>query len=165
MELAVKKLLRPLTLRPISTKARSLNYTIELEIEKPLSEVGALFGDEQNLAKWQPGYLGREEVEGKTVLKYEKGKKTIDMIEEIHLNELPGEFTATFRFQGMEMTVQNLFTEAGDNRTRWITHNTCKTSGIFKILVWMMKGCAKRESLTFMENFKAFAETGKGLND
>jgi hypothetical protein len=29
----------------------------------------------------------------------------------------------------------------------------------------MMKGCAKRESLTFMENFKAFAETGKGLND
>ena len=142
-----------------------MQYTLRLDIQKPLSEVAALFGDSQNLAKWQPGYLGQEKIDGKTVLKYEKGQKTIDMIEEIQVENLPKEFTAIYRFDGMEMRVQYLFSEASENRTKWVTHNTFQASGVLGVLMWFMRGCANRESLTFMESFKAFAETGKGVKD
>lgn len=142
-----------------------MKYSIEIEIEKPLAEIAELFGDEKNLAKWQPGYLGTKVVEGKTFLEYQKSGKTIEMEEEIQIDNLPTEFSARYHSPGMVMEVQNFFSAEGENRTRWVSHNACETSGIMRVMMWLMKGCARNQSLDFMTNFKALAEEGKDIRD
>ena len=140
-----------------------MKYSLEIEIEKPLDVVSDLFGDVNNLAFWQPGFMGIEEADGETTMSYQHGKRVIKMIEKINVNKLPGEFTASYTVTGMVMTVQNLFEEIGEGRTKWTSNNECKPSGFMKIMMWIMPGCAKKQSFSYMENFKAFAEEGRDI--
>jgi len=140
-----------------------MEYSLEIEIEKETEEIGVLFGNEENLACWQPGYLGTEEVDGESTMKYQHGKRVIRMTEKVITDDLPREYTARYTVPGMVMTVQNLFEEIGEGRTKWVSNNDCKTSGFMKILMWIMPGCAKKQSYSYMENFKAFAEEGRDV--
>lgn len=142
-----------------------MRYTLEVEIKKPLEEVGALFGDQDSIAKWQPGFQGIKEVDGKYLLTYKRGRKTFDMVETIKKDNLPHEFTATYEVPGMVMRVENLFTDAGNGFTRWVTNNKCDASGFMKFMMWIMPGCAKKQSLIYMNNFKALAEDGTDVRD
>ena len=142
-----------------------MKYSLEIEIDKPLSEVAELFGDVNNLAYWQPGFLGAEEKDGNTILTYQHGKREMEMVEAVGVDDLPREYTSTFKVSGMVMKVQNLFEEAGEGRTKWTSNNDCKASGMMRVMMWVMPGCAKKQSYAYMENFKAFAEEGKDVRE
>lgn len=142
-----------------------MKYSLDIEIEKGLEEVKALFGNEENLTYWQPEFIGVEEVDGETILSYQHGKRVIKMVENMIEDDLPREFTASYTIPGMVMIVQNLFEEIDEGRTKWTSNNDCQTSGFMKIMMWVMPGSAKKQSYTYMKNFKEFAEKGSDIRD
>jgi len=150
-----------------------MNYTIELEVDKPRDEVARLFMDEASLPFWQPGFVSIEHLSGdegkpgaKSKLLYKNRGRDVEMIETIQVFSPPDEFTATFEAKGMHMTVKNLFYEAGENKTRWVSENEAQTSGLMmKIVGILMPGCFKKESMKYNVAFKAFAETGADVRE
>jgi carbon monoxide dehydrogenase subunit G len=148
-----------------------MNDTLEIEINQPRARVAELFGDPENLGAWQPGYLGLEHLSGTegaagstSTLRYAHGKRVIEMTELLEVNNLPDEFSATYCAKGMKMTVRNRFEEAGPDKTRWDSENEAVVSGIMmRVIALIMPGCFRKQSLKYMENFKAFAEDGTDL--
>ena len=50
--------------------------------------------------------------------------------------------------------------------TGWVSENEARVSGFFmRLMTILMPGCFRKESLKYMENFKAFAETGADCRD
>lgn len=150
-----------------------IKYTLEIEINQPRARVAELFGEPENLGAWQPGFLSFEELEGEpgapgstSRLKYADGKRVVEMIETLKVNNLPEEFTASFVAWGVRMTVSNRFTEEGPEKTKWVSYNEAEGSGfLMRIISWIMPGCFAKQSFKYMENFKAFAEEGKDLRE
>ena len=145
-----------------------MKYTLEVEINQPREKVVELFDNQDNLAFWQPGFIRAEPLSGepgaegaKTRLLYQNRGRDVEMIETIMVNSFPDEFSASFEAKGMHMEVRRVFEEAGPEKTIYRTENTALVSGLFMgLIVLLMPGCFKKESLNYMENFKAFAETG-----
>ena len=50
------------------------------------------------------------------------------------------------------------------NSTRWKSESEFKFKGILKLVFPFMKGMFKKQSMTYLKNFKTFAETGKSVN-
>lgn len=150
-----------------------MKYTLELEIDKPRAEVVEKFEDVDSLGAWQPDFLGAEPISGepgtagsKLMLKYEHGKRDLEMEETVEVANLPDEFSGTFVADGMKMTVRNYFTEVGTEKTKWVSENEATVSGIvMRIISLIMPGCFKKQSLLYMTNFKGWLEEGRDLRE
>ncbi len=144
------------------------HYTLSVEIEQPIARVAELFGDPETLPFWQPGFQGLEKQDdGTTKLRYLNRGREVVMIETVIKDDLPREYTSRFVVPGMmAMTVANRFEEIAPDRTRYVSENTAESQGLMmKIIGFLMPGCFKKESLRYMENFKAFAEHGTDVRE
>ena len=144
-----------------------MKYTLEIEIDRPRSEVVKLFENPENLKEWQPGFKSMELISGeagtplsKTRMVYQMGKRQVEMVETIQENTLPDTFHATYEAKGMWNRVDNYFYESGPDKTRWVTENEFRGSGIMWFMPILMPGAFKKQSFQFLEKFKAFAEAG-----
>lgn len=150
-----------------------MNYTLEIEIDQPREKVVELFNSQENLPFWQPGFISAEPISGepgaegsKTRLLYDNRGREVEMIETVTVIDLPEEFSATFDAKGMHMEVRCFFEEAGPGKTLYRTENTAIVSGLFmKLMVLIMPGCFRKESFKYMENLKAFVETGADVRE
>jgi hypothetical protein len=149
-----------------------MKYSNEIVIRKPLSEVLDKFDSFENLKHWQPGFVGAEHLEGevgqegaKSKLTYIQGKRRIEMVETIRKRNLPEAFNGTYHAKGMINHVDNSFQVIDENSTRWISHNEFIMSGFMKVMGWLMPGMFKKQSLVYMNNFKAFVEEGVSVQD
>lgn len=144
-----------------------MNYTVEIEIDKPLDEVIKLFDNTKNMFKWMEGLQSFEPVSGtpgelgaKSELKFDMNGRKIDMIETITKRNLPDEFAATYEAEGVFNIVSNKFISEGMDTTRWISENEFQfTSLPMKIFGFFMPGMFRKQSLKYLENFKKFAES------
>ena len=142
-----------------------MKYTCEIEIDKSRHEVAKLFDNPDNMKYWQKGLTSYEHISGEpgkpgaeSLLKYDMGKRKIEMIETITFNDLPKEFHANFIANGVTNIQKNYFEEV-DGKTKWISDCEFKFSGLMKLMAFFMgKGAFKKQSMCFMEDFKAFAE-------
>ncbi|WP_373059207.1 SRPBCC family protein [Zunongwangia sp. H14] len=148
-----------------------MDYTLEIEIDLPRTEVVKKFEDPNNLKCWQRGLLsfkpltGTMGEEGATnAYRFTMGKREIEMTETIIKNNLPQEYHATYDAKGVHNIQENFFTEISNNRTKWVSHSIFKFSGFMKIIGFTMPGSFKKQSLQYMQDFKAFAEDGKTVN-
>jgi len=147
-----------------------MKYQLDIEINKPREQVVELFGNPENLAFWQPGFVSIEHVSGEagkagsvSRLTYMHGKanKIMVMEEVVNVSNLPDEYSGTYRANMMNMTVGYRFEEISPDKTRLITDNEAEVKGIvMKLMTKLMPGCFKKQSFLYMANFKAFAETG-----
>lgn len=150
-----------------------MKYTLELEIDQAREKVAELFGNPENLVYWQPGFISIEHLSGekgeagsKYRLLYKNRGRDVELIETLTVANLPEEFSATYEAKGMVIAVNNRFEEAGPEKTRWISVNEGKVSGIMmRLMALIMPRCFEKESLKYMVNFKAFAETGADCRD
>lgn len=150
-----------------------MDYTIELDIAAPRERVVELFVDDRNLPCWQPGFVSIEKISGETdevgskwKLLYLNRGKEVEMIETILAHDSPREFSAVFEADGMRMTVRNLFEEVGQDQTKWTSENEAEVSGFFmRLIVFLMPGCFRKQSLLYMENFRNFVETGADIRE
>lgn len=144
-----------------------MKYTVEIEINKPIQDVIALFDDPNNLKEWMEGLLSFEHLSGergfpgaKSMMRFNMGGKEIEMIETITVRNLPHEFSGTYEAKGVFNVVKNFFYPVGDNKTKYVSEQEFIFSGSMKLIGLMMPGAFKKESMKHLTNFKRFAEKG-----
>lgn len=142
-----------------------MKYSTEIEINLPVAKVIELFDDPENLKHWQPGLKSFEHISGvpgqvgaKSKLLFQMGKREMEMIETITARNLPQEFSGTYEVDGVFNIVKNYFVPIDENRTKYISEQEFQFKGFMKIMGWLMPGMFKKQSQTFLENFKNFAE-------
>jgi hypothetical protein len=147
-----------------------MEFTQEIEINLPRADVVRLFDDPDNLPKWQRGLQSFDALAGDpgqpgstSRLVFVNGRRRIEMIETITLRDLPDAFHGTYDAKGVHNVVENYFTEVTPGRTRWVAHNVFELRGLMRVVGLLFGRSFARQSRTFMEDFKAFAETGSDV--
>jgi hypothetical protein len=142
-----------------------LHYLSEITLNVPREKVISYFDNIDNLKYWQDGFISHEHLEGnpgqpgaKSLLKYNMGKRKIEMVETITTRNFPEEFSVTYETKGVWNEVKNYFHEEGA-QTRLVNENEFKFESFFmKMMGFLMPGAFKKQSMQYMENFKTFAE-------
>lgn len=142
-----------------------MEYTCEITINLPRERVVELFDDPDNLKKWQPGLESFELISGeqgqpgaKSRLVFDEGKRKLEMIETITDRNLPDEFSGIFETKGVKNISRHFFFEDGPDKTRWVNENEFQFSGMMKIMAFFMRGAFPKQTQSFLEKFKNFAE-------
>ena len=142
-----------------------MKYTVEIEINLPREKVIELFDSTENMKKWQcdlvsfthksgePGQVGAI-----SELVYQMGKRRIDVVETITKRDLPDEFFGTYEAKGVWNEIKNYFSNKDENTTIWKLESEFVGKGFMKIMMALMPGAFKKQTLKFMNNFKEFAE-------
>lgn len=143
-----------------------MKYTAEIEINKPIGEVIALFDNPDNLFKWMEGLQSFEHISGTagqpgatSKLIYKMGKRDVEMIETIITRNLPDEFTGSYEAKGVFNIVKNKFQKNGENKTVYITEQEFQFKGLMKCIAVLMPGAFKKQSMKYLTAFKKFAES------
>lgn len=147
-----------------------MQYTITVEIDCPRDRVVALIQDDENLPHWQAGFVGAEPISGppgavgsQTKLSYTMGKRSLDMVETIEQADWPDTWVATFAAGGVWNRQVNHFHET-ESGTRWESINEFRFSKWpMRVMSWVMPGAFRKQSAKYMDDFKAFAETGASV--
>lgn len=142
-----------------------MNYTCEVIIDKPRDEVIQLFDNPKNLQYWQKGFISFEHISGEpgkpgseSIIKYDMNGRKVDMIETITFRHLPDEFHSNYLANGVTNIQKNYFEDL-DGKTRWKSTAEFKFTGFMRILAFFMgKKAFQKQSMQFMEDFKAYAE-------
>ena len=148
-------------------------YTVSIEIDLPRDQVIKLFDNAENMVHWQTGLQSFEHLSGepgqvgaKSKLVYLNGKHRIELIETITSRNLPVEFNGTYEWDGGMNTLVNRFVEVTPNKTRWESDCSYQFKSLFlKAMGMVVPGTFKKQNMKFLENFKAFAETGASVTD
>lgn len=148
-----------------------MKYTNEIIINLPRVKMLEKMDNAENMKHWQEGLQKYEMIGGtpgeegaKMKLNYDMGKRKIEMIETIMKKNLPDEFHMTYDTIGVHNIQKNFFNEIDDNTTKWITETEFQFSSFFmKVMGVFMPGMFKKQSMKYLENFKAFAEEGKSV--
>ena len=143
-----------------------MRYQLELDINAPRERVIGLFLDPDNLAKWQPDLVSFESlsdadpraVGAKSRQIHRMGKREVEMIETITVHDYPDEFSAAYEADKVWNENANRFVELGDDKTKWIVDSEFKCSGFVGLLAFLMPGMFRKQTLTFVNRFKEFAE-------
>ncbi|MEX0967617.1 MAG: SRPBCC family protein [Bacteroidia bacterium] len=143
-----------------------MKYTNEVIINLPRERVVELFDNPDNLKHWQPGLKSFEHISGeagkpgaKSQIKYEMGKRKIEMVETIIKRDLPDEFSAVYETKGVWNEQRNLFIPIGPDKTRYLSEAEFRFSGFMKLIGWLMPGAFKKQSQKYLDDFKTFAES------
>ncbi|GAA4318788.1 hypothetical protein GCM10023115_44810 [Pontixanthobacter gangjinensis] len=149
-----------------------MKYQLEITINKPRKEVVEKFSDPKNMKHWQRGFIFMKPINGKlgeegsqNLLKYDMGKRQIEMTETIIKNNLPEEYSATYEAKGVYNYQVNRFSPTLEKSTLWTTDNEFQFSGFMKLVGWFLPGAFKKQSRKYMEDFKAFVEEEKSVLD
>lgn len=146
-----------------------MQYDNAIEIDVPRDEVVALFVDPDSAKHWQEGLQSREQLSGQPTQEGAEARlvfgtrgKPMVMTELVLHRDLPAAYDLSYDARGALNVVKNRFTDLGDGRTRWDQHNEFQFSGLLRLMGWLMPGMFRRQSLTYMEAFKLFAENRAG---
>lgn len=142
-----------------------MKYKSETIINADRQTVIDLFDNEENIAKWQPGFISMEHLEGphgeagsKYKMNYKMGKREVEMVETILEKELPNKFVATYEAKNVWNRIENHFEELPNGQTKYWTANEFKMSGMMKIMAWLMPGAFKKQSQKYLDLFRDFVE-------
>jgi hypothetical protein len=142
-----------------------MKYTTEIEINKPIEQVVALFDEPANMKHWMEGLLGIEYLSGvpgqpgaKARLKFKVRSRSFDMVETITGRDLPKSFSAKYETGSVINIVCNKFEPITENKTKYISENELQFSGFAKLLGFLMPGAFKKQSYQYQLSFKNFVE-------
>ncbi len=146
-------------------------YSTEIIIKKPLKEVIRKMNSTENMKHWQEGLVSAEHISGtpgqfgaKMKLNYDFGKRKMELIETSTKQNFPEEFHATYNTKGMRNIQQNYFTETTEGFTKWVCKNEFQpTSFAMNAMLFFMPRAFKKQTKTYMTNFKNFAEIGTSI--
>ena len=144
-----------------------MKYTTEIKVNVPRDEFIEKMDNPDNLKHWQKGLIdykflsGTPGEEGSTMeFHYKLGKRNMVLIETILKRNFPHEFHATYDAKNVHNIQKNYFKEIDGQSTKWISEADFNFSGMMKIMGFLMPGAFKKQSLKYMQDFKAFAEDG-----
>ena len=142
-----------------------MKYSLQIDIELPRDRVIELFDDPDNLKKWQPQLVSFEHLDGepgqpgaRSRMVYNMGNKEVEMIETVLERNFPEAFSCSYEAKGVFNRIDNQFVEVGGTRTRWFFQCEFQCRGFMWLMSTLMPGLFRKESMKFMQQFKAFAE-------
>lgn len=142
-----------------------MKYTSQVIIDKPIEEVVTLFSNPENMKEWQPGFVHMENISGTpnengaiSELTYHMGKRTVVMKETIVNNNLPEELSVIFEAPNVYNVQRNSFMSISEDKTKYISENEFRFSGVMKLFGWLMPGQFKKQTQKYLDLFKEFAE-------
>jgi hypothetical protein len=159
-----------------------MKYTTSIEIAMPLEEVAQLLADPAHLPKWLRGLVLHEPLSGehgqvgtrsRVVLQMGQQMEcteTITRREPADLRGIPKgsvvHFDREIVAEGMWSVVRDRLTEAGPDKTLWVSESEYRFSGwLMRLMGLLMPGSFRKQSQQHMEDFKAFAEQGKDVRE
>ncbi|NNJ56271.1 MAG: SRPBCC family protein [Bacteroidia bacterium] len=150
-----------------------MKYIIETIVNLSREEVVAKFMDEDSLKHWMEGLKSIELIDGvagekgaKSIVKFDTGKRKIEMEEIIVDKQLPDFITMQYNTKQMVNTNTHNFIDLKNGTTRLKIDQEFKLNGIvMKLMGVLMKGMFKKQSKKYSDAFKAFAEEGKSVLD
>ena len=145
-----------------------MKYALEIIVNIPLEEFLRKFDNVENMKHWQRGLVSAEHISGtpgefgaKMKLTYKFGSRKMELIETITKRNLPHEFHGTYTANGVNNIQENYFEETHDGFTKWISKSEfIPLSFMMKLMTILMPSTFKKQSLTYMKDFKNFAEKG-----
>ena len=149
-----------------------MKYTCEINIDLNRADVIKKLDSTENLKHWQRGLISADHISGtpgqegaKMKFNYQMGKRKIEMVETILKNNFPSEFYASYDSKGVHNVQENYFEELPDGKTKWISKSEFKFDGfMMKTMAFLMPGAFKKQSMSFLNAFKEFAEKGTSVN-
>ncbi|REE25117.1 SRPBCC family protein [Winogradskyella pacifica] len=149
-----------------------MQYTTEILIDKPISEVIKKFNSADNLKHWQEGLVSTEHISGipnqlgaKMKLNFSFGKRKMEIIETITKQEFPNELHVTYTTKGVRNVQENYFKALENNTTKWTSITDCQpTSFKISLMLFLMPSAFKKQTETYMTNFKKFVEEGISID-
>lgn len=148
-----------------------MKFSKQIIINLPREEVFKKMEDPANFKHWQKGFISYKHLSGKpgeegarAKLKYKIGKREITMIETIMQRMIPRKLHVSYEAKGVFNVQKNYFQEEDKTKTLWIADSEFQFSGFMKLMGFFMPGAFKKQSLTYMKDFKTFAEEGSKAN-
>ena len=142
-----------------------MKYTCEVEIDRPRSQVVALFDDPANLMRWMPDLIRFEPVSGvpgrvdaKSRLVFRAGGGEFEMLETVTGRNLPEELSGVYETKMGVTRITNRFLESG-GKTRWIVDTDFQGSGAMKLLALAMGSAIRGQTEKVVRRFKEFVES------
>jgi hypothetical protein len=160
-----------------------LRYTVSVEIALPREKVAQLLADSAQLPKWLRGMVLHEPLNGmhgqvgtKSRVVLQMGQQTIEATETItrrepaDLHGIPSDSVVHFDREivtkGMWNAVRERLTEAGPEKTLWVSESEFRFSGLLMRLIGLvMPRAFRKQSQQHMQDFKAFAEQGTDVRE
>ncbi len=150
-----------------------MKYTSEITINLPRNEFVKKLDNPDNMKHWQRGLVAYKQLSGqpgeegaKMELQYKMGKRDLVLIETIIKRNFPYEFHATYDAKGVHNIQKNYFNDVDESTTKWISEAEFQFSGfMMKVMGFLMPGAFKKQSMKYLQDFKAFAENGSSVSD
>ena len=147
-----------------------MRYTAEITVDLPRDEFIKKLDNPENMKHWQKGLVKYEHISGapgsegaRMSLSYQFGKRNMDMVETIIKNNMPDELHASYDTKGVQNIQKNYFEEV-DGKTLWKSDNIFEFSGfMMKLMAFLMPGAFKKQTMKYLNDFKAFAENGTSV--
>lgn len=145
-----------------------MKYTTEITVHVPRQEFIKKMDSIDNLKHWQQGLKNCQVISGapgevgsKMELSYRMGKRDLVLVETIMKRDLPKELHATYDTKGVHNIQKNYFKDIDGESTLWISETEFQFSGLMmKMMGFLMPGAFKKQSVKYMQDFKAFVEDG-----
>lgn len=142
-----------------------MKYSLAITINKPIEKVLEAFNNPDNRSAWMPGFLDAKLLEGqegqvgaKVALTFQMGKRQMIMIETVLDRPSDRSIRGCYEANNVYNEVNNLFEPVGENSTRYTTEQYFKFGGGMKVIGWLFPKAFKKQSMAYLEKFKAFVE-------
>ncbi len=144
-----------------------MRYICTVAIDAPLNEVVNLWTNEEHFDQWQDGFESIELLEGekdgigaKSKITIQQGKRKLELIETILVQNLPTERKALYEHVHMVNTQSSRFEKISADKTRYTSEvEYTQFNGFMpKLLAKLLPGMFEKQSLKWMNQFKDFAE-------
>ncbi|CAM1347232.1 SRPBCC family protein [Tenacibaculum insulae] len=144
---------------------KEVKYTTEIEINKPINEVFALFENPKTIKEWMPEIKSIETIEEKATkigstykMVVENQGQEITMIEKITAYKINQKITFQFDSNQMLKTDDFNFSSNGST-TKIVQHSSVEAKGyLMGCMFPYFKSTLKDLSLGYMKDFKKIAE-------
>jgi hypothetical protein len=142
-----------------------MKYIVENKISAPLQKVVDKFSEPEGALEWMAGLKKIEHLSGEpfsvgatTDFHYLFKKKEMKISETILESNLPKSVKFAYQSPMGYNEVELFFEKIDDNTTRQISHSFFDMKGGKKILGWIFQSVFKKQSLKYMDGFKAYVE-------
>jgi len=145
-----------------------MKFSCSVLIDLPREKVITLFNNPNNMSHWQDGFVRLENINGthgdvgsKNKITYDQKGKEMILIETLKVYNLPYEISGSYEHKMMDNEMQNLFTEVSPTQTRWVANiHYTRMKSFLKVIAFINPSMFKKQVQKWMDQFKAFAETG-----
>lgn len=150
-----------------------MKYTTQIIIEAPIETIVKKLDNQDNMQHWQRGLISFEHISGeprkigaKMKLNYKFGNRIMVLIETVTHNSLPNAFHVNYDTKGIHSIQKNDFKSTPEGYTQWICEREFfPTSFFMRMMIALMPKSFKKQSKTYLTDFKNFAEKGISVKD